>query len=256
MSNINYNIIDRITALKLYLEENILNEIQLLIGIRNILFEVDRMTMPEIRSNLIVYYNLNPSSSITSDIINYVTQSNSGINSINNLLNIWLNNINHHSIQENIIDSHINEYTNFTYGNNRIFNFFNNLQHMPNVQIPSNDIENDNLDSFNQFTNSLLNVINQTYPINQNNEDIPLVLKPESLQKLELKKYSELDNKIKKTNKKCMISLEDFKGDDIVRLLPCHHVFCQQNIDDWLSNNSYKCPICRKAAGSYYAKVN
>ena len=53
-----------------------------------------------------------------------------------------------------------------------------------------------------------------------------------------------------------MISLEDFKEDDIVRVLPCEHVFSKNNIDYWLLNNSYKCPICRKPAGDFYAKVN
>ena len=65
-----------------------------------------------------------------------------------------------------------------------------------------------------------------------------------------------LDNDLKNTNKKCMISLEEFKEDDIVRVLPCKHVFSKDNIDDWLLHSSYKCPICRESAGEYYAKLN
>jgi len=98
--------------------------------------------------------------------------------------------------------------------------------------------------------------VGQTHPINNNQEDIPIVIKYSSLSKLKCKKYKDIKEKLKNANKKCMITLEEFKNDDIVRILPCNHIFTKSNIDDWLLNNSYKCPICRKPAGEYYAKIN
>ena len=91
---------------------------------------------------------------------------------------------------------------------------------------------------------------------NSINEDIPLVIKLDSLDKLDVKKFIDLTDEIKYKNKKCMIKLDDFKEEDIVRVLPCKHVFSKELIDDWLRNNSYKCPICRKASGEYYAKFS
>ena len=86
-------------------------------------------------------------------------------------------------------------------------------------------------------------------------DDIPIVIKLESLHNLPIIKFADLDPEIKKQNLKCMISLEDFNDDDEVRILPCDHIFIKNNIDEWLLNNSYKCPICRKEAGEYIAKI-
>ena len=96
MNNINYSIIDRITALRYELQENTNNEIRIITGVRNILFDIDEMTMNEIRSHLIYYYNnIYQNNLITIDVINYITQTNNNtnlsINSINSLLNIWAN---------------------------------------------------------------------------------------------------------------------------------------------------------------------
>ena len=99
---------------------------------------------------------------------------------------------------------------------------------------------------------SLFSTLNNT----QINEDVPLVIKLDSLESLEIKNFKDLTEELKDKNKKCMIKLEDFNEEDIVRILPCKHVFSKDLIDDWLRNSSYKCPICRKASGEYYAKLN
>ena len=52
-----------------------------------------------------------------------------------------------------------------------------------------------------------------------------------------------------------MITLKDFEDNDIVRILPCDHIYIKEDIDEWLLNNSYKCPICRKSAGESIAKI-
>jgi len=303
MSSINYNIIDRIAAIKIELEQNTFNEIRVLVAIRNILFDVDEMTMNEIKIHLLTYYNINPSLVINSEIINYITQVGSTTNSINNLLSIWFNQpnssfINGSSFGELETDSDNNsdiysdsssdddseempelEYTNSTsnffstlpnlsnlgnntsysnLGNNTSYsNFFNmqNTLNQPNLVNLSNLPNMSNQDN-NLFSDTIYNMLHQSNtPVNNNQEDIPIVIKFYSLQKLKLKKYSKLDNEIKVKNRKCMITLEEFKDDDIVRILPCKHIFTKNNIDDWLLNSSYKCPICRKAAGEYYAKI-
>ena len=115
---------------------------------------------------------------------------------------------------------------------------------------------------FENFTTSIINLLSSNNNnINNNfyggiNEDVPLVLKDSSLSNLKIDKYKNLSEYLKTKNKKCVIKLDDFNDEDDVRILPCDHVFCKEGIDDWLLNNSYKCPICRKSAGEYFAKVN
>ena len=52
-----------------------------------------------------------------------------------------------------------------------------------------------------------------------------------------------------------MITLKDFEDNDIVRILPCEHIYIKKDIDVWLLNNSYKCPICRESAGESIPKL-
>ena len=368
MNNINYSIIDRITALRYELQENTNNEIRIITGVRNILYDVDEMTMNDIRSHLIYYYNnIYQNNVITLDVINYITQTNissySTVNSINSLLNIWANmnnppsgmntileennisadsddetgdsddetgdsddeisltnssdtntnintnintgQVNHSDFRNNLIANMLNSYNNL--GNlsvpnlNNINNLenlsvpnFNNINNLENLSVPNfnniNNLENislpnfnnvDNLINYNEINNIFGNLVNSSYTINEINssmnlnmntvplsnffstlnntsinEDVPLVIKLDSLEKLEVNKFMNLTEELKDKNKKCMIKLEDFNEEDIVRVLPCKHVFSKDLIDDWLRNSSYKCPICRKASGEYYAKFS
>eukprot|EP00747_Dinoflagellata_sp_TGD_P179357 gnl/TRDRNA2_/TRDRNA2_30037_c0_seq2.p1 gnl/TRDRNA2_/TRDRNA2_30037_c0~~gnl/TRDRNA2_/TRDRNA2_30037_c0_seq2.p1 ORF type:complete len:212 (-),score=22.22 gnl/TRDRNA2_/TRDRNA2_30037_c0_seq2:69-704(-) len=46
----------------------------------------------------------------------------------------------------------------------------------------------------------------------------------------------------------CAICLSDFAPDDVVALLPCYHVYCEQCVIAWVSSgssHSHKCPSCR-----------
>ena len=76
-------------------------------------------------------------------------------------------------------------------------------------------------------------------------EDIILVLKKESLDKLEVNLYKNL----KLEESMCSICSDEFNDEDIARVLPCNHVFHRVCIDPWLTRKSYKCPICRKECG-------
>ena len=42
----------------------------------------------------------------------------------------------------------------------------------------------------------------------------------------------------------CPISLESFKTDEVIIILPCNHIFSQESIFTWLQINA-SCPLCR-----------
>ncbi|KAI8063878.1 hypothetical protein BC940DRAFT_99569 [Gongronella butleri] len=46
-------------------------------------------------------------------------------------------------------------------------------------------------------------------------------------------------------NSTCSICLDDFSATSDVRVLPCHHGFCVDCIDVWLTKKSSWCPICK-----------
>ena len=43
----------------------------------------------------------------------------------------------------------------------------------------------------------------------------------------------------------CAICVEDFQEGSDVRVLPCDHVFHPKCVDEWLSNHSSLCPLCK-----------
>ena len=52
-----------------------------------------------------------------------------------------------------------------------------------------------------------------------------------------------------------MIKLEKFNDEDEVEYYLVL-IFFKNEIDDWLLNTSYKCPICREGVGDYITKFN
>lgn len=46
-------------------------------------------------------------------------------------------------------------------------------------------------------------------------------------------------------NDKCPILLEKFNEGDEVSVLPCEHVFTSSAIEEWLTEQQSKCPVCR-----------
>ena len=56
----------------------------------------------------------------------------------------------------------------------------------------------------------------------------------------------EYDNiKIEQQCKKCAITMEDFEKGEKVIQLPCKHIFKEEGIMSWLTDNSATCPVCR-----------
>ena len=61
-------------------------------------------------------------------------------------------------------------------------------------------------------------------------------------------RYGDIDNPLSET---CPISLDEFNDDDQVRqLLPCGHIFHQNQFQEWFNGN-VRCPVCRYDIRNY-----
>ena len=87
-----YNLIDRISAIKLELEYETENIYSILIAIRNILHQSDGMSYLEIKNALIEYFNTHPHPNVTNNIINLITNPATANN--NSMITILLNYLN------------------------------------------------------------------------------------------------------------------------------------------------------------------
>ena len=98
--------------------------------------------------------------------------------------------------------------------------------------INSNNNNNNNNHNNNESSFNLVDYI--TTNIMKNNKG----LKPEEINRLVIQKWN---NNI--SEKKCVICQEMFNINNMVRRLPCLHIFHQKCIDKWLESNA-KCPTC------------
>ena len=141
-----YNIIDRITAIKLELEYETNNIYYILIAIRNILHQSDGMSYIQIKNILIQYFTIYPNQNVNYNLINLITNPLTAYN--NSMLSILLN---------------------FHNQNNQNTNF-NNVN---NLQSNSDDLESlESLDS--DDDNFQNNSTNSTFIHNQNYTTYPL----------------------------------------------------------------------------------
>ena len=53
------------------------------------------------------------------------------------------------------------------------------------------------------------------------------------------------------SDNQCIICYDHFVPSDLIRVLPCTHKFHRRCIDVYLTEESYLCPLCRKAVGEY-----
>jgi len=316
-----YNLIDRISAIKLELEYETENIYSILIATRNILHQSDEMSYSEIRIALTDYFNLNPQSNINNSIINLITNPVTANN--NSMISILLTYFNQpeasfdysgelqysssdldsneeseseeeleesieseseeeleessnqmqpiYDIAGNNITNYINNTTNdynqylnhLFYGSGNIQfnndyepNISNNINSILTLSNLMNEGLNDHQHNNNYQTNLFTQLFNNLNNNQNQNDDIPIVITEESFNKLKKCDYKDIDDEIKLKNSKCMITLDEFKDNDKVVLLPCEHVFKLEEITSWLKENSYKCPSCRNPCGNYYAKLN
>ncbi len=96
----------------------------------------------------------------------------------------------------------------------------------------------------NIFQNLVATLLNRGNIIN-NQDDVKLKLKDEE--------YDRLPKYIKNINyhddNVCNICLEDYKNMEIIVKLTCNHLYHDLCINNWLANESYKCPVCRVEQG-------
>ena len=74
---------------------------------------------------------------------------------------------------------------------------------------------------------------------------IKQVINDKGLENLKVIKYNKSNENLKELNKECPIDLCKFNKDDNVIILPCNHVYKEENIIKWLKTESYRCPVCR-----------
>ena len=91
MSAINNEIINRINILRNEFLQNYSCENRILFGIRNILYNIDEMSLNSIYIHLIFYYTNYHNNLVNLDNINFITNSTNNINSINDYFNFSLN---------------------------------------------------------------------------------------------------------------------------------------------------------------------
>ena len=80
--------------------------------------------------------------------------------------------------------------------------------------------------------------------------DVKIVLDENEIKKCNICKYKDIkDNDDYVKIEKCNFTLEEFKDESIIRCLPCKHYFMKDEITEWLTNHSHKCPVCRIECG-------
>lgn len=99
------------------------------------------------------------------------------------------------------------------------------------------------IDSLNGFQNMVQNMLQQ-YQQHTNLEDHPVPLPEEILNEMKVLKYS-IQKYSNEFNTSCPICQEEFKENESIRDLLCNHLYHQDCIDEWFSEN-VSCPVCRK----------
>lgn len=96
----------------------------------------------------------------------------------------------------------------------------------------------------NRLINNFISILN-----NQNMTDVPIVIKDDCLNKLNIDIYNSDKNK----ESSCTICMDDFNDNEIIRTMVCNHVFHRMCIDKWLTKEDFKCPVCRTKCGDSQA---
>uniref|UniRef100_A0A6C0LT91 RING-type domain-containing protein n=1 Tax=viral metagenome TaxID=1070528 RepID=A0A6C0LT91_9ZZZZ len=97
------------------------------------------------------------------------------------------------------------------------------------------------------FADNFVNFINRSPPLNFQ-PDVKRVLTEEAIENVELKLLKQEDiNSI--GDKNCLTCYDNFVSTDLVRILPCKHLFHRSCIDTQLLNISHECPYCGSTAG-------
>ena len=184
---------------------------------------------------------------------------NDPIQSLNDPIGILNNNILFNEMNEMDDNNLLNESINYSSTSvNNLFSLFrnnNNINMNINMENNIEDLFNDLLnESFGNLLEETLNntfddiIVNLIDSIN-NHEDSESDLYYDDLEDVKIT-LSEADfNKLENSNSSgdcnCSICLESFSVKEILKKLPCMHIFHTECIQIWLTEQSNKCPICR-----------
>lgn len=132
------------------------------------------------------------------------------------------------------MDSDINNSnSNNEHDSNRNSNSNNSMEQLFNLFNEITMINNDMYEQ-NLINNAIEQSMLETNPIKQ-------ILSEEGEKDLKTVVYTE--NKY--SMKECPITLKEFKENEMVTMLPCHHIFDTSGIMWWLKTEQASCPVCR-----------
>ena len=130
----------------------------------------------------------------------------------------------------------------------------NNISYFDIINIPINNINVNNMNNVNNIRNILLNQFNEIpdYPnVNDNFTYFPASDLIERLfhdyvtnkNKLTESQYNDSVIKIDKKIDECPICFNS--SDNVIKIIKCEHIFCENCIEHWLKDHKNTCPICR-----------
>jgi hypothetical protein len=191
--------------------------------------------LDEIRGNIINVVNTTQPRRTRINRHNRQSNINTGLNRIiNQLFNDRQNNYIHYDYNNPINPSIYNEYNTFNNLRNRRNEYFDMSYN--NLYSTNNSIPTQNSD----LANFLSNFLNSTVVVRPTNDQIQNASR--------VIRYGDIDNPLSES---CPISLDEFNDDDQVRqLLPCGHLFHQNQFQEWFENN-VRCPVCRYDIRNY-----
>jgi hypothetical protein len=191
--------------------------------------------LDEIRGNIINVINTTQPRRTRINRHNRYSNTNTGLNRIiTQLFNDRQNNYIHYDYNNPINPSIYNEYNTFNNLRNRRNEYFDMSYN--NLYSTNNSIPTQNSD----LANFLSNFLNSTVVVRPTNDQIQNASR--------VIRYGDIDNPLSES---CPISLDEFNDDDQVRqLLPCGHLFHQNQFQEWFENN-VRCPVCRYDIRNY-----
>lgn len=86
---------------------------------------------------------------------------------------------------------------------------------------------------------------NNNINLGQYENSVKLVVKQKTINKMKIHKH------IKNDDTKCAICFDELETNDEILDIQCKHLFHNACITKWLTENSYKCPLCKEKVAKY-----
>lgn len=94
-------------------------------------------------------------------------------------------------------------------------------------------------ENFSNFLYQIRNLINSNIDF-QENQTILNKLTQQEIDSIKEEKINNISDQ-----EKCVICYQEFKKNDIIKILKCKHIFHKKCITPWLLNYNSKCPFCK-----------